>query len=1371
MWKKFYPHETFVKLIKSTVRVLERKDKLNIWVDGAYGTGKSHAVLTLKRLLDADEGNTREYFRKYGLDNDLCNCFQAVKNEGKILTVHRYGSASIHGDHNLVFAVQESVEKALADAGIENKGGSALKDATVKWLSDRDNRAYFNSLITGAYSDLFGGDNVDDVTKKLNSYTGDALTKIMDKIFKVADERQIRALSMSISSLADWIREVIKVNKLKSIVFIWDEFSEYFNNNARNLSGFQELCEISETDPFCFIIVAHMPEAHYNEKDPEIKKLLGRFVAPQCRIELPENIAFQLMGAAMEKNEDEAVAAEWADTLEDLTDRTRESRKLVGSCTTITDNEMKNILPIHPYAAYVLKHISSTFDSNQRSMFDFIKNDRGDEIKGFQWFIDNHGPLDENPLLTVDMLWEFFYDKGKENLSHDVRLILDYFHRAGNQRLDSEQKRVLKTVLILQAMSQKMGGDVELLIPNEKNIEYAFEGTDLQYHAERCADMLVREKILFKKSLGGGKFQYAAYSSEVDMDTSSFEEEIDKKKTTALVTEELTDKTKVADAVSPGGALKLRYELRYVSVDDFDYTVRNLRNTEENYANKIISVVCFAKDDRESVAVGKKIAKTIEDGACDYVFIDATRTPFGADGYGAYRHDMALSMANQKNDKSLANQYAENAKDTLKKWKIRIEAGEFVVYTANKPDGDRAANIDDLYDKLIEIDKKKFPECLEGTYTVIGNMYTASNLRQGVESACLQKTRGTYLSGSPATKLENALEGAWQTENYWEKNPYLHISKLKNRVNDIIDEGFKDSGRVSIRSIYDDLRGAPYGFMPCNFSAFILGFVLKEYTNGVYSWSDGLTNDVLDVNKLKEMIDEVIHLDITPNARYKEKYIVAFTPEEKAFNEAASTAFGIPLKMCTNVTNTRELIRSKMKDLSFPIWTLKSVLNSEALRTDKSVLEKMIDYFVGIANSSNLDGTKTDNDIAMEIGKMSIKYPEASWDLKSLFNREKCTEGMIAYLKMFDGGELISLAETISDGGKYINEVRKKFDADAANWVWSRETAQQKIREVILEYQIIAESNKISSKCITYEETIREWRDKCQYIRISYDAGKNYFDDIGIGAFLRMLYSLKKSGTLSESQKENFLQLLRMNGEDFRNFYNNQAEMFKKICSYYLDDLSEENIQNVLKSIPHGSFMYEKSEYLSMVEKHVQEYRNSLKSAGLKKLWRERTHSDSPKAWSEQHKMPITCLVPDNELIKAKAAFRAVNLKSPDSDSVDKAMEYFESAEFFALLDNEDALDKAFSKRLIKNYAVILTDIQEVKDYLDRRISAEPYEWLGLPEVENRLREMAEAKYNREGCKTALEKIDKMDAADAKRYLKDLIQDNMVVGLEIIKEN
>ena len=1370
MWKKFFPHETFIKLIKNTVDVLERKQKLCLWVEGAYGTGKSHAVLTLKKLLDADAADTREYFSRYNMDNDLCNRFQSVKNSGRILTVHRYGSATIRGDHNLVFAVQESVEKALADAGIENKGGNALRDATIAWLSDADNKRYFNGLITGTYSDLFGGDDIEAVLGKLSSFSGDALAKVMDNIFRVADERQIKALSLSVSGLCKWIREVIKANGLKAIVFIWDEFTEYFYNNARNLTGFQELCEISETDPFYFILVTHVTQGLFHERDQDFIKLNGRFVSPHSLISLPENIAFQLMGAAMEKNTDPAVVEDWELAIDDLEDRTKESRKLVKSIARISDKEMKGILPIHPYAALLLKHISSAFDSNQRSMFDFIKNDRGDEIKGFQWFIDNFGPEDDNPLLTVDMLWEFFYDKGKEYLAHDIRSILDYYNRAGNQRLDSDQKRVLKTVLLLQAISQYAGDSVDLFIPNEKNINNAFEGTDMDGSASRCADQLVRDKVLFSKSLGGGKFQYAAYNNEGEIDVKPFEDQIDKKSTSAFITEELADRTRIIDAIMLGGALKLRYELRFVSASDFDSTIKQLRNTEEKYENKIVAVVCFAKDDAESVVIGKKIREALAAGTYNMVFIDATRTPLGADGYSTYRHDMALSMSQQGKDGGLATQYANNAKDSLKKWKSRIAAGEFIVHTAEKRDGERATTIDALYALLAEINKKKFPECLEGTYTVIANMYTPSSMKQGVECGCNQKTAGTFLSGSPATKLENALDGAWKVDEYWKVKPHLPISKIKIHVDGIISDGFRNGGgRVSIKRIYDSLKVAPYGFMPCNLSAFIMGFILKEYTTGTFSWSDGLTNDILNVNKLKEMIDEVIRLEITPNPRYKDKYIVAMTDEEKAFNEITSAAFGIPINMCTSVPNTRERIRSKMKEYSFPIWTLKSILGEEVLKTDATVLAEIIDSFCGIANSNNMGASKSDSDIAMAIGKLAKENPSAADDLKRLLNKEKCTQGMTAYLKTFEDGALVALAEQVGDGGQYINALRKKFDADAANWVWNVETAQQKIREVILEYTIIVESNKVISKSISFEATIREWCDKCGYIRISYAAAKNYLDELG--AFLAMLHNLKKAGTLLDSQKKGFLDLLVANADNFRNFYNNQVDLFKRVCGYYLDGLSDEEIKEVFATIPAGSFTYEKADYLNTVEAKVRAYKEGLKSAKLKKLWRDKTGTDTPRAWSKKNKMPILCLVPDAEIAKAKTAFGAVNRAKSDEATIDKAMEYLSTAKFFDFLADDTALDKAFRDGIIKSYAVMLTDIQEVKDYLDSRITADPFDWFGLPEVDKKLRQMAEAKYNQGGCDRALAKIDEMDISDVKKYLKDLIKDNMIVGMEIIKGN
>lgn len=1377
LWKKFYPHETFVKLIKDAVSVLSRQQKLSLWVEGAYGTGKSHAVLTLKKLLDASEEDTRTYFGKYPeqLSNDLCNQLQRLKDDNKkIITVHRYGSSNIYGDNSLVFAIQESIEQALIENGIKNKGNSALREAAIKWLSQSWAKDAINSLIQEKYSELFGGDNVDVIIEKLQSYTGDALVTLMSKVTKLGEENHFKALSLNVNGLVQWINDVIRGNDLKAIVFIWDEFTNYFENNLKALTGFQQIVEISATDPFYMIIVTHKSAGLFNDTDKDQKRILDRFIKPTCNITLPENMAFRLMGTAMVKNEDPVVMEDWEETAEELYDRTKESRKLVKTKANISDSELKNILPIHPYAALLLKHISSAFDSNQRSMFDFIKNDRGDEIKGFQWFIDNCSPVDDNPLLTVDMLWDFFYEKGKEYLSADIRSILDCYFRATTKQLTTDEQRVLKTILLLQAISQKVGDTVELFIPDEKNVNNAFEGSDLDIGAAgRIAEKLCRDEILYHKPLGGNRYQFSALINAGDMSAiENLKEDIQKKTTSALI-----DEGKISEAITLGGALKLRYVTKFVSSTDFRSTINTLRNQETNMTGKIIVVIALAKDDCESATISKMIEGFVNDASYHMIFIDASISPLGKDTLDQYVEAMANAQYQRGKDNALASQYEQNAKEVLKKWKNRIANGEFIIsYTEEDCHvvTERVTSVEHLCVSLAEINKKRFENSLETGASVIDTMWVANSLKSGVEYGATEITKGTFLSGNPQTKLENYIgEDAWKQEDgakpYWQAKPYLLVSKIKLQVISTVETAFKNEGRVSIARIYDDLKVAPFGFLPCNLTAFVMGFVLKEYVDSTYSWSDGLTNDALTIEKLKEMVSEVIALQNTPNPRYRDKYIVMLTSEEKSFNETSSLIFDIPINQCTNVEQTRERIRNEMKKLTFPIWSLKYVLATSIFKTDTKLVGQLIDLFSGIANSQNMGSGQTDSDIAMDIGKLCIQNYDLAADLKSILTRDKCTEGMKTYLEEFEDGVLLQLSEEVGDNGQYINVLKGKFDADAANWVWNKETAQQKIREVILEYHIIAESNKVISKTISFRSTINEWCDKCSYIRMSYPAAKNYLE--GIGDFLELLYSIKKTGALLDSQKQKFYDLLTMNISAFKEFYSNQIDVFKKVCAFYIEphDFTNDEINELYKTLPMNCFNREKADYLNLVEFKVAEFNTARGSAKLKKLWLDRTGTVSPIAWSKEYKMPILCMIDDDQMQAAKVAFSAVNRQKPDATAIDKAIEYLESATFFDRLRYPEERDKAFRSTIIKGYSVMLPDINEIKSYLSRVITADPYEWLGLPEVDKKLKQMAEAKYNQGGCDKALEKIDSMDISEVKRYLKDLIKDNMTVGIEIIK--
>ena len=206
---------------------------------------------------------------------------------------------------------------------------------------------------------------------------------------------------------------------------------------------------------------------------------------------------------------------------------------------------------------------------------------------------------------------------------------------------------------------------------------------------------------------------------------------------------------------------------------------------------------------------------------------------------------------------------------------------------------------------------------------------------------------------------------------------------------------------------------------------------------------------------------------------------------------------------------------------------------------------------------------------------------------------------------------------------------------------------------------------------------------------------------------------IKKAGTILDSQKQRFLDLLTAHADEFNVFYKDQVELFKKVCAYYLDGFSDEEVRALYQTIPTGTFTYDQTDYLNLVDSKAKEYRNSLGTERLKNLWKEKTGSSSPKKWSQDHLMPVLSLVPDAEVQTARAAFDAVNKVHPDPAAVGEAIEYLETASFFTAMKDREALDQVFREKVIKSYAVMLTDIDEVKAYLDSRLQPSPTNGLG----------------------------------------------------------
>jgi hypothetical protein len=130
------------------------------------------------------------------------------------------------------------------------------------------------------------------------------------------------------------------------------------------------------------------------------------------------------MAQAMKVTDDEDLAAKWVRNKGSLDKRTMQSRAAVKNKINLTDKDLSNVLPIHPYAALLLQHISIYYTSTARSMFNFIKNDEGENVKAFQWFIDRYDFSSQNPFVTIDMLWSFFYENGQDKLENGIEEVL-----------------------------------------------------------------------------------------------------------------------------------------------------------------------------------------------------------------------------------------------------------------------------------------------------------------------------------------------------------------------------------------------------------------------------------------------------------------------------------------------------------------------------------------------------------------------------------------------------------------------------------------------------------------------------------------------------------------------------------------------------------------------------------------------------------------------------------------------------------------------------------------------------------------------------------------------------------------------------------
>lgn len=1350
-WETTYPHETFIELLNSVEKMLGGTTNRSIWIHGAYGTGKSQCAYALKRILEVPEPELRAYWDRYEplkKNKALLEKFIGHKEQG-ILTAYRYASGSITTPQQLFFAVQESIQASLDAQPGSYKGENTLKESVIAWLEDPAHNNFVNNLLQKPeWMAEFSQSTADEIINVLKKRS--EVSDLMESIFKLSAKEGITALSLTADSLCKWIIDVVNNNHTK-IVLIWDEFSGFFRQNRNSLDEFQKIVSLCEETHFYFVIVTHpitsIAGASVSKDDP-MSVVQQRY--NKVLITLPPNIAFELTGHAFSVID--AAKPQWEVMTDDLSAKVTSAKTAVMKATDVKDETvMQHMLPIHPMAALVLKNIASAFQSNQRSMFDFIKTPKNLDVHAFQWFIQNTSPISDRPLLTIDMLWDFFYDKGKDYLSSDIKLILDTFSQQTN--LNQKEKIVLKTILIMQAVDQRLGGSIPILKPTDQNLSYAFEGDwdELENECKSIAKALVNKGVLILTPIADGKKVYSA--AVLAGDGAKIDKYKDEVRKTGTITKLVDEGTALASALSLTPPLKLRFannpdtgSLVVVTVSNFVKTMDALKSKDVGW--HFMAVLALAKTDEEAQAFRIQIKNAISNaGYKNIAVIDALSTPLGLEEFEKYVDYSAMSMYYQGNNNQQSKDNARKAKEVLERaWKDRIHDGQFIVWTYANQDGEKATGASAVHTILQTIVLNRFKYVPDFTKGLSESQLKLTNAKQVSKYGMgLGDVKG-LISGCE----KSVLGKVWNRDTYWE-DPVVEkegIVIIKKAINRMIEESFKASGRVSIEEIYDFLE-TTYGYSSCNLTAFIVGFLLKEYSSDPYRSQDseGL-RESMTPDKLAEMIGN--HM----SKKGKSTYIVSLTPEEKAFYELTETVWKLTPNTCTAPTQAGTLIQAKMRDFGYPVWTLEEV--------DNAGVYDIVKKYIALVQS---DG-KSAHTIAKEIGEIAIQRKSSAHNLSTMLTAENCQKGMSLFLEHFEGGKLLSLAQEIGASDRVLSDIKKLFSVKhSAQWIST--TGEDEIRKLITEYEFVKTSNILLNVSNSNKDaSFNSWRDTFKFIGFSCEAvqAKNPALKDLFGKFLKIA---NYEDILPDDLKQ-LLEELSAHNMEMRDILSDSLAIFIEIYAPYLDGFTAEECEEIRNSITVNMFVLSETQSNSTVKKAADDYRKNQIKVQLFKLWSDKTAgTKNPRQWSEKYQTPILCCMDAAIYSEAKKAFSVLNSSVQSESEIRSALTFLENATFFEQIADSAYRDQCFINRIMGYYARLLPDIQTVRNKLEE-LGIAPYEWSDDPRIKSKLKNMASAEYNAGGSDDAIKTIDSMGETELRDWLKKLVVGDMELGVKII---
>lgn len=932
LWASFIPTNQFCDLLQQTMTAVSSSDKFkrkSIWVQGTFGTGKSHASSVVRHLLCDRYEDVNFYFNKIE-DSSLRAQVDNFRKSNRFFSVVIKGVEGAYDLPRFSLSLQRQVKEALDAAGHSNIVVKSDFESAVQYVEEH--MQYTQDAID-KHEDLKDiAPTPESVISLLKDNNIQAYMELEEALYKTV------GVPLTTKNVSEWLAEVEHAIEAEGIadglIIFWDEFTSIMEAiGSDRINVLQNIAEKSQSCNLFLFLISHRVEDQVTSgsKREDVKTMNDRFYT--IRYMMDEVSTYKVMRHTFDIQGDD-------DYAQLRYNRTVKLNELIDYlCEGGVEDERKSILelfPMHPYSAFLCSKLSDYVGSANRSVVNFMNDDK----KGFRKFITDESVYELRGLLTAEWLWDFFLESFAANplCGAFTSNYQNHIHRV--QEAGDDYVRVYKGILLLNTLSTQFATKstdiIARISPNEKSIRGLFADDRLEPKMDDILRFLDINQIITRDVFGEFKISVSSLNpAEIAKEKEKVAAQF--KTANDFLGYNFAAKTNITKLFTVGDYLIRKCEPQLFSCSDQESVVRAKLNKYTSEKPNTLHVAIY-------LAVTEEERRSFENRVKDFsseflnsihiipdeVLSSEARTKF-IDLIA--NHNVAKSHYQE----SIEKESELAAKQLINKWGNRLVNGSVSLYFNGEQTRDGiVANIYALINKKFSF--RVFPkgmETIKAYRTGVANTFLANKNFPALVLQMLQSpTRDKLVkfSGSdiPAKYIfedndnhlvdeECKLTSAAITGDAW-------IAQVCQEVDQCIEDAKKKYvDKFSLSEVFAPLMRPPFGFFPSRANWIAFAYALRKHKADLFVTT--ISQPISD-EKLSEMIVELFKMWNDGHSEASNKLMLRFGSKEESeltqlLYEVFQLQFIKDIPEVKSLSNVRWGINEFcMQKSKYPLWVL-----------------------------------------------------------------------------------------------------------------------------------------------------------------------------------------------------------------------------------------------------------------------------------------------------------------------------------------------------------------------------------------------------------------------------------------------------------------